>query len=64
MPKVIITVEVEVSSPSDKQNLEATIKKLSALPFDDRQRLSEIIGSQKALNALASKWTMLKLMFK
>lgn len=63
MAKITITIEVEPKSAADKSNLEKTLKKLADLPFDDRDRIAQIINNNKALKALGDKWTMLKMMF-
>lgn len=64
MAKVNINIEVEVKNPLDQRSVENALQKLASLSFEDRQRITEILTSPKALKALADKWTMLKLMFK
>lgn len=64
MPVKKITVEVECKNPLAEQNIEASLKKLASLEFDDRQRISEIMASPKALKSLADNWRMLSGMFK
>lgn len=63
MPQTNITITAEVKSAADKSSLEKTIQQLAALPFEDRDRIAQIINNKKALKALADKWTMLKMMF-
>lgn len=63
MAKETITVEIDVENLAQKKALEKDIQTFAKLSHDHRSRISQLMNNNKALNTLAAKWTMLKMMF-
>lgn len=63
MPKETITIEVDVKNPIEKSEVTSALKAFAALNFDERNRISQIVQSPKALKAIKENWTFLKLKF-
>lgn len=62
MAQLDITVSVECNSPAEKKNIEASLKKLASLGFEERKLITELIDNPKALKALAEHKDMLMTM--
>lgn len=62
--EVTITIKINGTSPIDLKQKTEVFQSFSRQSPDDQERLLEIMGSPKALEALRKNWTMLKLMFK
>jgi hypothetical protein len=62
--EVTITIKINGTSPIDLKQKTEVFQNFSRQSPDDQERLLEIMGSPKALEALRKNWTMLKLMFK
>ncbi|RZL47739.1 MAG: hypothetical protein EOP00_11135 [Pedobacter sp.] len=58
-----ITIEIDAENASQKKALEKDLQTFAKLSHDDRSRISQLMNNNKALNTLAAKWTMLKMMF-
>lgn len=63
MAKETITIEIDVDNAAQKKAIEKDVQTFAKLSHDDRSRISQLMNNSKALKALASKWTMLKMMF-
>lgn len=62
MAKHTITIEFN-GSPLEAQNFKKIAQKLANLDAEHRSRVSQIITSSKALDALKSYWGMLQEQF-
>lgn len=58
-----VTIKTPATNPVDQQAREKKLTVIAQLPADDLDRLYQIAENPKALTALKSKWTMLKMMF-
>ncbi|UUC45581.1 hypothetical protein [Flavobacterium cerinum] len=58
-----ITIQTQATNPVDLKAIEKKLTVIAQLPADDLDRLFQIAENPKALTALKSKWTMLKMMF-
>ena len=53
MAKIKITVEIEPKNPLDKKNIEAGLKKLASLGFEERSLITELMNNPKAMKGIA-----------
>lgn len=58
-----ITIEINVDNAAQTNALKKDFQTFAKLSHDDRSRISQLMNNNKALKTLASKWTMLKMMF-
>lgn len=63
MAKETITIEIDVDNAAQRKSIEKDVQTFAKLPYEDRSRISQLMNNNKALKTLASKWTMLKMMF-
>lgn len=63
MAKETITIEIDVDNAAQRKSIEKDVQTFAKLSHDDRSRISQLMNNNKALKTLASKWTMLKMMF-